>query len=156
MKKKISCFVLFFLFVVLVTTVRPQEEVRSPHPIDWKPCDEIITPELKKKAEDFNARHIHEGLSVMVGCSYGGDPTITRPPEKHVALSVMEKIKINYIRSKSDSAFKEQEEYEKYLIAKHGIKKPDIGNACYYYVGIKFNDDFITVDDGNPFDPSCK
>ena len=96
------------------------------------------------------------GLSINTICGYSGDPTITKQPEQHIALTASEIKHLHALRKVDSAAYEALDGYEAYLFRVHRVRKPDVQDHCYYFVGIRFSDDYITVDPNPMFaDEEC-
>lgn len=108
---------------------------------------------LAKAATDFNNAS-KNGTQIMLYCVYYGDPERKKLPEKHIALTPREISIYNKLQQASGAAIEAEDAYEQDLITAHHINKPDLRDPCYFFVGIRAHDNFITVDP-NPMNPEC-
>lgn len=120
--------------------------------IDWKPCQDMQAS-LRAQIEKFNAEH-RTGAQLELHCLYGGDPDRTQLPKMQIPLAPKEIETLHSLRADSNAAFAAEAAYEDHLIRAHHIRKPDLGEECYYFVGLVLDTDYITVDP-NPMSPTC-
>jgi hypothetical protein len=109
--------------------------------IDWKPCEDYMKT-LNDQVKKFNDGHPE--FLVRVSCEYVAK--VKDKPIVRVKLTRTEAAILNVLRKNSTTVYKNEDSYEKWLINRHGIKQPDFGDPCWYFVGIKIGDNFITVD----------
>ena len=119
--------------------------------IDWKPCSDF-TDQFKAQVDKFNAEH-KDGFQVLLSCTYSGDPSRKNLPEQKIALTSGELEGLHALRKVENAAFAAMGEYENHLYRAHHIRKPEIGEPCYHFVGIVIDTDYITVDP-NPMLPT--
>ena len=133
--------ILKLLLITIISTglCRGQE-------INWKPCEDVIAP-MKAAVEKFNTGRT-DGLSIWLSCRLGkstADKKAQKPP-RHIPLTAEEIVFLSRLRKESKAAYEAQDAYEKFLIVKHGVNKPEIGEPCYRFVGFVLDDNFITDD----------
>lgn len=124
-------------------------------PIDFKPCTQV-TDRFKAEVDKFNAAH-KDGFQIMLTCTYSGDPHYVKRAEIHVALTGEELSQLHALRADEDAASGAMVEYEKHLFRAHRLRQPSVDEPCYYFAGIKIDDDYITIDP-NPMmaGPDCE
>ena len=113
-------------------------------PIDWSECQKI-TDQFKATVEKFNSEH-KDGFSLELGCTYSGSPTQVKQPQQKVWLTPSETNHLHELRTEERAVLDEMEEYESYLFSAHHLRRPSIGEPCYYFAGIVVDTDYITVD----------
>jgi hypothetical protein len=124
--------------------------------IDWKPCTDL-TDQFQAQVEKFNAEH-KDGLQIMLSCAYSGDPNRKRQPEQKILLTANEITHLHSLRKVEHAAYEAMDEYENYLFRTHHVRKREIGDPCYNFVGIIVDTDYITVDPSPMLaftDPNC-
>lgn len=143
---------LALLFALLLITLRCSAQTAEPHPVDRKPCDDLMA-ELKARVDKFGGDH--PDYSVDVTCGYRGDPNAKKLPERHIPLTKSEVETHSALRKTETAAFEAMGKYEDYLLRAHHIRKPEFTDPCYYFVGFVLDTNYITVDP-NPMTSECR
>lgn len=125
---------------------------QRPKKVDWTACNAGMK-EMEVKVKQFNSEH-PGGPQLGLMCSYGADPNRKKLRRMWVPLDLVELTALNGLRETTDSAIKAQNDFENFVIKRHGVKQPNPGDPCYYFVGIIRKDPYITIDP-NSFFPEC-
>jgi hypothetical protein len=113
-------------------------------PIDWKPCQDV-TKQFTAQVQKFNAEN-KDGFQINLYCTYSGDPERNKLPEQHIALTPSEVKHLHALRQVEHASFEAMDDFEDTLFRAHHVRKPKIDEPCFYYAGIVWDKDYITVD----------
>lgn len=140
MKSSISCVLILAGMMVGLANGQSRKE------IDWSAC-QAVTDKFKAEVEKFNAEHAKtDGFSIMAGCTYGGDPKVEKKPEIKIKLTTAEIAQLHALNKVRNAAWDALALYEDHLFLAHNIRKPSLGEHCYFFAGIVLDTDFITID----------